>query len=873
MVKLPSTLALQTLSREDELLTLSASGDAELLRRFTEQADTLAFAQLVQRYARLVWRVCYRVLGHYQDAEDAFQATFAVLATQARRIRKPENLVDWLHGVALRISWKAKTMRQRRKRREAEVARSSGDQRPSEVIDTEVQALVHRELAKLPQQFRSVLLLCDLQGLTRQEAAKQLGLPEGTVASRLARGRALLARRLRQIGLPVAAGLLAVPIQDALAQVRPQLISATLNLVSAIWAGKTAPYAGSTAYILAQSIVRSLAMMRMGLWTTVAIGVLTGALVAAFGWTKLLAHGGQEVQPHPEQIAPPPQRTSDFHLNQPNSSRPEVRPEVQSKRQANSQDNDVTGDREGSYQLAQGPQPRVEPAKPAKAEAKADAAGLDRWTHQRRWENVEVPVAVAMAPTGDYFAVADAYGYVKLYSIKEEKPRTIREPKQAPREMVQPVPPGGAGGGFIGGLGGFGGNLFGGNVPIKVVSREERIWDVAFSTSGTLLAVACGARNQSPRVEIFALQRQQDDKDEWKLHQQIQLEAKHEPRRVVFTPDGKQLMVGGFGRVLASYDVASGKLVRDWAPLLPRKELCEIRDLQVSASGKYMAVTVLWQFPVPKNVAPPGAGAGIGGGIGNIPGLETPIRASLVVFDLEKGERRWFRETTGKSSPFQPQLAVYERVALSTDDSMIAAMRMDAYVVVMELRSGKVLSGFNVGEDRFLQGGNPPGLKPPAGGGIGVGGIGGAIGGPMPRSVGLITSEDYWEMTTSTPVLFFDPPTGRLVTWDYHMPGLPVSPRLWDAKTGKHLGQWDVALQLRLGGNLVPKTMGKLGGETGRFLITVEPQLAGGGVFGGGGFFGGGLLAPGQPGQTTEDQVMVFPAVIHLYARQDSLKP
>ncbi|MCS7015647.1 MAG: sigma-70 family RNA polymerase sigma factor [Gemmatales bacterium] len=849
----------------EERPTSSLSADADLLQRFTEQADTLAFAQLVQKYARLVWRICYRVLGHHQDAEDAFQATFLILATQARTIRKPEQLADWLHGVALRISWKARTMRQRRRRREAEAARWASDQSSTDVADGDAQALVHRELSKLPQHFRTVLVLCDLQGLTRQQAAQQLGLPEGTIASRLARGRALLARRLRQAGLPVAAGLLAVPIQDALAQVRPHVISATLELAGAMLAGKTASYAGSTAYILAQNLLRSLTMMRVGLWTMVAMAVLTSAMITALGWATLLAQGDSQgfAPPPPDEVVSPSQQQADAadrdrpsHAQQQNGAS-----DVQTAKPAEPRNDaalsEVPQEQATEYQLAQGPQQREPVAAPAKAEGKPAAAPADRWTHRQRWENVEVPVAVAMAPAGDYFALADAYGYVKLYSLKEEKPRTVREPRKEPRDLVQPVPPGG-GGAIL---------PFGAGAQVKVVSREERIWDLAFSPSGTLLAVACGAREQQPRVEVFSLQRQQD-KDEWKLHQQVVLEGKYEPRRVAFSPDGKQLFVGGFGRVLASYDVASGKLLRDWTPLLPRKELGEVRDLQVSPSGKYLAVTVLWQPPLPKNLGQPGGRAGVGIGAG--PALETALRTSLVVFDLEKGERRWFQETTGKTSPFQPQLAVYERVALSSDESLIAAMRMDAHVVVMELHSGKVLSRFRIGEDRFLQAGQPnvPGGKPPAGVGIG-----GAVGGALPRSVGMAASPDYWELTTSTPLVFFDPPSGRLVTWDYYMPGLAASPRLWDAKTGKPLGQWDVALQLRIGGNLAPKTIGMLGGETGRFIIVVEPQPAGGGVFGGGGFFGGGNLGPAaQPGQTNEDQVMVFPAVVHLYTREDSLK-
>ncbi|GBD35884.1 ECF RNA polymerase sigma factor SigE [bacterium HR36] len=853
---------LQWLLQTEQNGPRSELGDGELLRLFCERADTLAFTQLVQRYRRLVWRVCFRVLGHVQDAEDAFQATFIVLAKQASRIRKSQQLADWLHSVAWRISWKAKTMARRRRQREKAAAQQMLATDSPTVPDSDVQAVVHRELASLPAHYRTALILCDLQGLTRQQAAQQLGLAEGTLASRLARGRKLLAQRLRQAGLPVAAGLLAAPLQDALAIASSKLVTATCEQVRAVIAGETASHASTTAYLLARALLRSWHMMRMALWTGVVTVVVSGAMAIIVGLGALLANGPNATAvpavPQSTQIEPSPRQEKQPAKVADRSSPLGLEPTTQHQQKPSTPQRYPDSEGQLDRALAQLP-PAANPlARPAAKPQKPAAAQVtDQWAHRKTWE-VEAPVAVAISPTGDYFAVADAFGSVRLYTLKDEKPQTLREPRKAPREVPPQQPA------FAGGIGGPGNPIGPGNAKIKYITREEKIWDIAFSPSGTMIAVACGAQQHMPQVEIYALHRLQD-KEQWRLDQQIMLAANDEPRRVAFAPDGKTLYVGGFGRMLASYEVGSGKLVRDWSRLLPREDLCEIRDLQVSSSGKYLAVTALWP---PSAVGKPGRilpGQGPAIGIGQA--VDQSISTSLVLLDVDKAERCWVCESRGKLSPSRPQLAVIERVAFSSDEKLLAAMRTDAQVAVMDLRSGKELRHWNASEPNEQMG-----AAPNKAAGKPFGGVGGGIfqgGGAMPRSTGLAGTPQYWVLVTSTPVLFFDPPTGRLITWDYHMPGLPGVPRLWDAQTGKALGLWDVSLTLRVGGNLGPKTLGVLGGETGRYLVTVEPQPAGGFGFVGGVFT---EFRPPQAGQTEEDMVYVLPAAIRLYARDDSMK-
>jgi RNA polymerase sigma factor (sigma-70 family) len=163
----------------------------------------------------MVWRVCLRVLGHVQDAEDTFQATFLVLARKASSVIKRESVGSFLYGVAYRTALEAKTIHARRRSREKQ-----GEQMPhSEVMpadETDWRPWLDVELSRLPEKYRTPVVLCDLEGRTRKEAARQLRVPEGTLSSRLAMARRLLAKRLARYGLTLSGVALAAALaQDA----------------------------------------------------------------------------------------------------------------------------------------------------------------------------------------------------------------------------------------------------------------------------------------------------------------------------------------------------------------------------------------------------------------------------------------------------------------------------------------------------------------------------------------------------------------------------------------------------------------------------------------------------------------------------------
>src|SRR5579883_1885345 len=197
-------LATDTNSRE--------CSDAQLLRQFVGQRDEDAFAALVRRHEQLVWRVCWQALGHVQDAEDAFQATFVVLAHSAAKIDKKEMLGSWLHGVALRIALKAKRDAARRRKREREAANMPRRKQSSELSWREACPVLDEEVQRLPDKYRAPFVLCVLEEKSLADAARLLGWKEGTVSGRLTRARQQLQERLgrREIRLSAVLASLAL---------------------------------------------------------------------------------------------------------------------------------------------------------------------------------------------------------------------------------------------------------------------------------------------------------------------------------------------------------------------------------------------------------------------------------------------------------------------------------------------------------------------------------------------------------------------------------------------------------------------------------------------------------------------------------------
>jgi RNA polymerase sigma factor (sigma-70 family) len=207
--------------------------DTELLQTFAADNDQTAFAVLVRRYGPLVLGVCRRVLHNDHDTEDAFQATFLVLARKAGTIHKQESLWSWLYKVAYRIALRVRASQARRKAREQQAIQHLALQPTGTPRGPYLGEFVDEEVERLPEKYRAPVLLCYLQGETNEEAARRLRCPTGTVKIRLLRARQLLRKRLERRGVALSvAGLLALLVDEATAAVPPAWLPATLDAVT-----------------------------------------------------------------------------------------------------------------------------------------------------------------------------------------------------------------------------------------------------------------------------------------------------------------------------------------------------------------------------------------------------------------------------------------------------------------------------------------------------------------------------------------------------------------------------------------------------------------------------------------------------------------
>jgi RNA polymerase sigma factor (sigma-70 family) len=252
----------------------SAAGlsDGQLLARFVAGHDEAAFATLVRRHGSMVLGVCLRLLRHHHDAEDAFQATFLLLARKAASLADGESVGGWLYGVAYRTALEARAVNARRRARERQV-----DMMPHPVVlpaePQEWRPLLDRELSRLPARYKAPVVLCDLEGLTRKAAAVQLGLPEGTLSSRLATARRMLAKRLSRYGLAVSGGGLATALaQGAPAAVPAPLTSATIQAAVLLAAGPAVP-ALTPAAALMKEVLKTMFLTKLKVAVTAVMAV------------------------------------------------------------------------------------------------------------------------------------------------------------------------------------------------------------------------------------------------------------------------------------------------------------------------------------------------------------------------------------------------------------------------------------------------------------------------------------------------------------------------------------------------------------------------------------------------------------------------
>ncbi|OAI46462.1 hypothetical protein AYO44_11290 [Planctomycetaceae bacterium SCGC AG-212-F19] len=236
--------------------------DSELLGRFSASRDEAAFEAMLQRHGPLVLNVCRRVLGNPDDADDAFQATFLVLARKAGSIRQSESVASWLHGVAYRIANKAKVHAARRRDHERQVADMPKLESGGLALWEEMRPLLDEELSRLPQKYRVPIVLRYLQGKSNEEAAREMGCPAGTLSWRLSQALELLRQRLARRGVTLPSAMLGMLLAEnaASAAVTGTLNDTTLRAAVLFASGKALAAQGGalTIITLAEGALRAM---------------------------------------------------------------------------------------------------------------------------------------------------------------------------------------------------------------------------------------------------------------------------------------------------------------------------------------------------------------------------------------------------------------------------------------------------------------------------------------------------------------------------------------------------------------------------------------------------------------------------------------
>ena len=286
--------------RDDAELT-----DGQLLETYARGRQESALSALVCRHGAMVWGVCRRLLANPHDAEDAFQATFLVLVRKATSIVPREMVGNWLYGVAYQTALKARSTAAKRQAREKQVP-VMPDQAEVEANPWDnLQAILDQELSGLPDKYRVAILLCDLEGKTRTQAARQLKCPEGTIAARVARGRVMLARRLARRGLVLSAGALATVLAQNVATASvPGAVAASAVKAATLFASGETGIISARVVALAEGVLTTMLLKKLKAASAL-LFVIACLTAATAGFLYAATAETSEAQPAPAQKKDP----------------------------------------------------------------------------------------------------------------------------------------------------------------------------------------------------------------------------------------------------------------------------------------------------------------------------------------------------------------------------------------------------------------------------------------------------------------------------------------------------------------------------------------------------------------------------------------
>jgi len=299
------------------------ANDAQLLEAFVAQKDEAAFATLVRRHGAMVWGVCRRVVGHVQDAEDAFQATFLVLVRKASTIMPRALVGNWLYGVAYRTALKARATAARRRAVERQVDVLPEAHAAAKDAWPDLRKLLDQELECLPRNYRAAIVLCDLEGKTHKEAARQMGWPVGTLSTRLQRARALLAKRLARRGVGLSAGGVAILLCEQVAQASlpVAVLSSTIQAGTIHAAGPAAGVLSARVAELTEAMLKAMLLAKLKITVALVLAVgIVGSGTGLLTYQRLAAQPADKQEEATAKLRPQPDSRSKHNLEAANAN-------------------------------------------------------------------------------------------------------------------------------------------------------------------------------------------------------------------------------------------------------------------------------------------------------------------------------------------------------------------------------------------------------------------------------------------------------------------------------------------------------------------------------------------------------------------------
>ncbi len=312
--------------------TVSGLSDAELVRRFTTTkgpAAEQAFEALLGRHGPMVLGVCRHILRRPQDVDDAFQATFLVLVRKARSIRVDESLGPWLYGVAYRTAIRARSKVARHHLEELDDLEAAADDPASGAFAWEIRPMLHEELNRLPEKYRSPIVLCHLEGKSHEEAARMLDWPVGTLSGRLSRGRQLLKDRLQRRGLTASAGMLAARFPgETIPTLPPRLAELTIKAALGSGAGIST---STSVLTLTQGVLNAMFIqtLKRAALVLVSAAAVTGAFGLRAGWVPAIRGANEGAATPPQAVTKPtaaPVTPTSLPTQNPGTSKPVAPP-------------------------------------------------------------------------------------------------------------------------------------------------------------------------------------------------------------------------------------------------------------------------------------------------------------------------------------------------------------------------------------------------------------------------------------------------------------------------------------------------------------------------------------------------------------------